>query len=264
MNFDLVTQLAIIAEEESAAIYHFTLLTLGALAVSIALLLVAKLAPDSFLKRCFWRLLAVAAIVAVVWAVPKPWQPRVEWPEGVTDNGSNVDTNTWSTLEFKWNLREGYPEDTPLEFYCKPTTGVGDWAAMGVEPAGSRVRRFDFGTVELPDNPTNYIYQVRSSYVPPALPSIALVATTVSNVTIKVSCATNYLGYSAMWEARRQMRPDTRLPIWGPWTELGQAVIFEATETNRVVVGEFVNGRRNTEIRLKMNISDEGTNGVRP
>ena len=116
MNFDLVTQLAIIAEEESAAIYHFTLLTLGALAVSIALLLVAKLAPDSFLKRCFWRLLAVAAIVAVVWAVPKPWQPRVEWPEGVTDNGSNVDTNTWSTLEFKWNLREGYPEDTTLEF----------------------------------------------------------------------------------------------------------------------------------------------------
>ena len=40
MDLDLVTQLAIIAEEESAAIYHFTLLTLSALAVMLALLLV--------------------------------------------------------------------------------------------------------------------------------------------------------------------------------------------------------------------------------
>ena len=261
---DLVTQLSIIAEEESAAIYHVTLLMLSALAVLLALLLVVKLAPDSYLKRCFWRLLAISAIVMVVWAVPKPWRPRIEWPEGVTDNGSTVDTNTWSTLEFKWTLREGYPNDTPLEFYCKPTTGVGDWAAMGVEPAGSRHRLFNFGTVERPDNPTNYIYKVMSSYVPPALPSIALVSTTASNVTIKVNCATNYIGYSAQWEARRQMYPDTRLPVWGPWADLGQEIIFNATETNRVVEGSFVNGRRNTEIRLKMHISDEATKGVRP
>ena len=126
------------------------------------------------------------------------------------------------------------------------------------------MRRFYFWTAELPDNPTNYIYQVRSSYVPPELPSIELVEATVSNVTIHVSCATNYFGYSAMWEARRQMWLDTRLPIWGPWTELGDAIIFKSTETNRVVEGSFVNGRRNTEIRLKMNISDEGSNGVRP
>ena len=264
MNFDLVTQLAIIAEEESAAIYHFTLLTVSAMLVLLALLLLAKLTPDSFFKRCFWKLLAAAAIVAVAYAVPKPWVPRVTWPEGVTDNRSTFDTNTWAAIEFKWNLRESYPPETPLEFYRKPTTGVGDWAAMGVEPAGSRHRLFSFGTAELPDNPTNYIYLVRSGYVPPALPSIELVSTTASNVTIKISCATNYLGYSAMWEARRQMWSDTRLPTWGPWTELGQAVIFYATETNRVVEGEFVNGRRNTEIRLKMNISDEGTNGVRP
>ena len=261
---DLVTQLAIIAEEASAAIYHFTLLPLGALAVLLALLLVAKRAPVSFLKRCFWRLLALSAFVMVVWAVPKPWRPRIEWPEGVTDNGSTVDTNTWATLEFKWNLREGYPKDTPLEFYCKPTTGFGDWAAMGIEPAGSKYRLFHFGTVELPDNPTNYIYKVPSGYVPPALPSIALVSTTVSNVTIKVNCATNYIGYSAQWEARRQQFADTRLPVWGPWTDLGQSIIFNATETNRVVEGSFVNGRSNTEIRLKLHISEEATKGVRP
>lgn len=260
---DLVTQLAIIAEEESAAIYHFTLLTLSALAVLLALLLVAKLAHDTFVKRSFWLLLAISAIV-MIGAVPKPWRPVIEWPEGVTDNGSTVDTNTWATLEFKWNLREGYPKDTPLEFYRKPANGVGDWAAMGIEPAGSLHRLFNFGTAEIPDNPTNYIYKVVSSYVPPALPSIALVSTTASNVTIKVNCATNYIGYSAQWEARRQQFKDTRLPVWGPWTDLGQSVIFNATETNRVVDGYFVNGRRNTEIRLKLHISEEATKGVRP
>ena len=119
-------------------------------------------------------------------------------------------------------------------------------------------------TIELPDNPTNYIYKVTSAYVPPALPSISLVSTTTSNVTIKVNCATNYIGYSAQWEARRQMYPDTRLPVWGPWTDLGQAIIFNETETNRVVEGSFVNGRRNTEIRLKLHISEEATKGVRP
>ena len=263
MDLDLVTQLAIIAEEESAAVYHFTLLTLSALAVLLALLLVAKLAHDTFVKRSFWLLLAISAIV-MIGAVQKPWKPRVVWPTGVTDNGSIIDTNTWATLEFKWNLREGYPKDTPLEFYCKPASGVGDWAAMGIEPAGSKYRIFHFGTVELPDNPTNYIYKVTSGYVPPELPSISLVSTTASNVTIKVNCATNYIGYSAQWEARRQQFKDTRLPVWGPWTDLGQAIIFNETETNRVVEGSFVNGRRNTEIRLKLHISEEATKGVRP
>ena len=261
MNMDLATQLAIIAEEESAAIYHFTLLTVSALAICLSLLLVA-IVNSKLVKTFSFGLLFVSAVILALGVVPKP---KIDmWPVGVTDDGSHFDTNEWRFVEFRWKLRETYPESTPLEFYCKPTTGVGDWAAMGVEPAGSRHKRFDFGTAELPDNPTNYIYQVRSSYVPPALPSIELVATTVSNVTIKVSCATNYIGYSAMWETRRQMWLDTRLPIWSPWTELGQAVVFDATETNRVVEGEFVNGRRNTEIRLKMNISDEGTNGVRP
>ena len=261
MNFDLVHQLAIIAAEESAAIYHFTLLTLSATVVCLSLLAVV-LANSKLVKSIGFFVLLVAAGFLAFAAVPKP---EIDfWPEGVSNDGSRFDTNAWRYVEFKWKLREGYPEDTPLEFYFRPKDGVGNWYALGVEPAGSRVRRFDFGTAELPDNPTNYIYKVVSSYVPPKLPSIALVATSVSNVTIKVSCTTNYLGYSAMWEARRQMWPDTRLPIWGPWTELGQAVVFEATETNRVVTGEFVNGRRNTEIRLKMNISDEGTNGVRP
>ena len=263
MDLDLVTQLAIIAEEESAAIYHFTLLTLSALAVLLALLLVVTIAPKSHRKLSLWLFLAISAIV-MIGAVQKPWKPRVVWPAGVTDNGSIIDTNAWATLEFKWNLREGYPKDTPLEFYCKPATGVGDWSAMGIEPAGSKYRLFHFGTVELPDNPTNYIYKVTSGYVPPELPSIALVSTTASNVTIKVNCATNYIGYSAQWEARRQQFKDTRLPVWGPWTDLGQAIIFNATETNRVVEGSFVNGRRNTEIRLKLHISEEATKGVRP
>lgn len=261
MDLDLVTQFAIIAEEESAAIYHFTLLTLSALAVMLALLLVITVNSKQ-VKSISFVVLIFSAVILAAGSVPKP---NVDaWPEGVSNDGSRFDTNAWRFVEFKWKLREGYPKDTPLEFYCKPRAGVGDWAAMGVEPAGSRMRRFDFGTAELPDNPTNYIYKVMSSYVPPALPSIALVSTTASNVTIKVNCATNYIGYSAQWEARRQQFKDTHLPVWGPWTDLGQAIIFNATETNRVVEGSFVNGRRNTEIRLKLHISEEATKGVRP
>ena len=100
MDLDLVTQLAIIAEEESAAIYHFTLLTLSALAVLLALLLAVTIAPKSCRKLSFWLFLAISAIV-MIGAVQKPWKPRVEWPAGVTDNGSIIDTNTWATLEFE-------------------------------------------------------------------------------------------------------------------------------------------------------------------
>ena len=261
MNFDIATQLAIITEEESAAIYQFTLLTLGALAVVLSLLLVVTV-NSKLVKSIGFVVLIVAACIIAHAAVPKP---KVDaWPEGVSNDGSRFDTNEWRFVEFKWKLRESYPEDIQLTFWRMHIGMPGDWSALGEEPSGSRSRRFYSGTSELPDNPTNYIYKVTSGYVPANLPSIELVSTTASNVTIKVNCATNYFGYSAVWEERRQIWRDTRLPTWGPWTELGQAVVFFATETNRVVEGSFVNGRRNTEIRLKMYLSDEGTNGVRP
>ena len=256
---DILTQLAIIAEEESSAIYHFTLLMLGGLAVLMAICLALVFSPDTPRKRIFW-LLTVVSIVLGLYAAIKP---KVEtWPEGVTNDGSIFDTNEWRYVEFKWKLREGYPHEIPLTFWRKPTGG--DWSALGEEQAGELVRRFYSGTEELPDNPTNYIYKVTSGYVPAKLPSIELVSSTASNVTIKVICATNYLGYAALWQARRQIFADTRLPFWGPWTEIGQGFFFYATETNRTVSGSFVNGRRNTEIRLKMPLSDEGSNGVRP
>ena len=256
---DVLTQLAIIAEEESAAIYHFTLLMLGCLAVLMSLVLIVAFSPDTPRKRSFWTLVAAALVFAVYAAV----KPKVEtWPEGVMNDGSCFDTNEWRYVELRWKLREGYPHNVPLTFWRKPTGG--DWSAIGEEPSGSLVRRFYSGTDELPDNPTNYIYKVTSGYVPAKLPSIELVSSTASNATIKVICATNYLGYAALWQARRQIFADSRLPIWGPWTEIGQGFFFDATETNHIVNGQFVNGRKNTEIRLRMAISDEGSNGVRP
>ena len=258
---DLLTQLAIIEQEGSAEIYHFTLLMLGGLAVLLSLLLAVVFSPDSPRKRSFWALVA-AALAFMLYAGVKPKVDQ--WPEGVMNDGSCFDTNAWQYVDLKWKLREGYPHNVPLTFWRKPIAGIGDWAEIGEEPAGSLARRFYSGTEEIPDNPTNYIYKVTSGYVPPKLPSIALVSSTVSNVTIAVSCATNYLGSSAVWESRRQMWPDTRLPVWGPWTEIGQGFSFDSTNMNKTVTGNFVNGRRNTEIRLKMAISDEGSNGVRP
>ena len=126
---DIVTQLAIIAEEESAAIYHFTLLTLSALAVVISLLLVA-LVNSKLVKSFSFLLLIIASLVLAIGAVPKP---KIDmWPVGVSNDGSHFDTNEWRFVELRWKLREGYPESTPLEFYCKPRAGGGDWAAMGV------------------------------------------------------------------------------------------------------------------------------------
>lgn len=256
---DILQQLAIIAEEESAEIYHFTLLMLGGLAVVLSLLLVALFAPDSPRKRCFWEL-AAASIVFALYAAVKP--EFDQWPEGVLDNGSCFDTNAWRYVEMKWKLREGYPQDVPLTFWRKPIVGIGDWVAIGEEPAGRQIRRFYSGSAELPDNPTNYLYKVTSGYVPQKLPTIALVSSTVSNVTISIGCATNYLGHAAVWEARRKIWADQRLPSWGPWTELGQSVFLNATNMTETVTGNFVNGRKNTELRLKMAISDEGSNGV--
>lgn len=257
---DLLTQLAIIAEEESAAIYHFTLLMLGGLAVLVSLVLAVAASPDTPRKRCFWALVA-AALVFALYAATKP---KVEaWPEGVSNDGSSFDTNEWRYVEFRWKLRESYPADVMLTFWRKSTAAAADWSAIGEMPAGTLVSRYYSGTAELPDSPTNYVYKVTSGYDPAKLPSIELVTTTASNVTIKVVCATNYLGYAATWEVRRQQYMDTRLPVWGPWSEIGQDFFFDSTETNKVVTGNFINGRRNTEIRLKMSISDEGSKGVR-
>lgn len=234
---------------------------LGGLAVLMALLLIVLVSRKTPSERSFWALVA-ASLIFSIYASVKPKVDR--WPEGVMNDGSCFDTNEWRYAEFKWKLREGYPQDIPLTFWRKPNTMPGDWSAIGEEQSGALVRRFYSGTAELPDNPTNYIYKVTSGYVPAKLPSIELVSSTASNATIKVICATNYLGYAALWQARRQIPADSRLPIWGPWTEIGQGFFFDATETNRTVSGQFVNGRRNTEIRLRMAISDEGSNVVRP
>ena len=261
MDFDIAQQLAVIAEEESAAIYHFTLIVLSALAVTSGLLL-AVLADRKSVRRVGFGGLLICAGVLAASSVPKP---KVEaWPEGVTNNGSFFDTNAWRFVEFRWNLREGYPQDQPLSFKYRPRDLSADWAALGSEPSGSRARRFVFADLGILLHPTNCIYLVESSYVPPRLPSIEFVSSTASNVTIEVTTATNYFGYAAMWECRRQMHLDTRLPVWGPWTEIGQPFDFETTRTNIVVRGQFVNERRNTEIRLKMMISNETSEGVRP
>ena len=97
MDFDIAQQLAVIAEEESAAIYHFTLIVLSALAVTSGLLL-AVLADRKSVRRVGFGGLLICAGVLAASSVPKP---KVEaWPEGVVNNGSFFDTNAWRFVEF--------------------------------------------------------------------------------------------------------------------------------------------------------------------
>ena len=259
MDFDLVDQLAIIAEDHSVEMYKFTALVLFGFVLSFSAFLAVKLERRLRKPIAFLSLVAIGVILACY----AGFKPRIDvWPDGVSDAGSMFDTNNWSFVEFKWKLREGHPTGVPLTFWRSETGLPGSWLSIGEEQSGALAHRFYSGSAELPDNPTNYIYKVTSDYVPPAIPSITLVSATASNVTIGVVAATNYLGHAAVWEARRKIWADRRHSSWGPWTDLGQAVVFNATNMTKTVSGNFVNGRKNTELRLKMTVSDEGSNGV--
>lgn len=96
---------------------------------------------------------------------------------------------------------------------------------------------------------------------------IALVDTTVSNVTIKVTCATNYIGAVGSWYARRVLTNDGVQAVengspWSSWTSLGQSYVISSTNETLTVNGRFVSGRKDTQIRLV--VDDDPTNAITP
>ena len=96
---------------------------------------------------------------------------------------------------------------------------------------------------------------------------IALVDTTVSNVTINVICLTNYIGSVGSWYARRVLTNDgvpaveNGSPL-SSWTSLGQSYLITSTNEIITVDGRFVSGRKDTQIRLVVN--DDPTNSITP
>ena len=96
---------------------------------------------------------------------------------------------------------------------------------------------------------------------------IALVDTTASNVTIKVTCATNYIGAVGSWYARRVLTNDGVPAVengspWSSWTSLGQSYLITSTNEIITVDGRFVSGRKDSQIRLV--VDDDQTNEVTP
>ena len=92
--------------------------------------------------------------------------------------------------------------------------------------------------------------------------TIAVLATTVSNVTLSVVATTNEVGLSAMWQARRVFFLGGE-KIFGPWEVASDQFVIASTNFNDSVLGNFVNGRRDTQIRLAYGYG-HNTNEVTP
>ena len=101
---------------------------------------------------------------------------------------------------------------------------------------------------------------------PPSPPAsgvtIKVLDATVSNVTLSVTSTTNEIGLASMWQARR-LTAVGATKVWGPWEAVSDPSVIISTNSTDVVTGRFVNGRRDTQLRL---VYGEGnmTNEVTP
>lgn len=97
---------------------------------------------------------------------------------------------------------------------------------------------------------------------PASVVTIKVLDTTVSNVTLSVTSTTNELGLASMWQARRlTVLGETK--VWGPWEAVSDPSVISSTNSTDVVTGRFVNGRRDTQLRLVYG-SGNLTNEVTP
>lgn len=78
---------------------------------------------------------------------------------------------------------------------------------------------------------------------------ISLVDTTISNVTIQVVCTTNELAFTRRSQARRRMLLEN-IPVWSAWENVDEPTIILSTNEFSVIGGNFVNERRDTQIRV--------------
>ena len=86
---------------------------------------------------------------------------------------------------------------------------------------------------------------------PPPAPGvkIAVLETTVSNVTLSVAASTNELGLTYMWQARRMTNLGASM-VWEPWSAVSDPSVIGSTNFTDTVDGNYVNGRRDTQIRM--------------
>lgn len=101
---------------------------------------------------------------------------------------------------------------------------------------------------------------------PPTPPTggvaIRVTDTTVSNVTIGVSCTTNELGLTYQVQGRRQAFVEN-VKAWGEWNDIGNPDLILSTNFTSTIAGKMVNERRDTQIRLRYG-NGETTNEVNP
>lgn len=90
---------------------------------------------------------------------------------------------------------------------------------------------------------------------------VAVVESTASNVTMQVVASTNELGKTCQWQGRRIVRLEN-VQRWGEWENVGPVSLLLSTNFTDTVEGCFVNGRRDTQIRLRY--GDGNSNKVTP
>lgn len=91
--------------------------------------------------------------------------------------------------------------------------------------------------------------------------TVSVLATTVTNVTMQVVASTNELGKTCQWQGRRIVSLEN-VRRWGEWENVSQPSLLLSTNFTDTVEGCFVNGRRDTQIRLRY--GDGNSNEVTP
>lgn len=90
---------------------------------------------------------------------------------------------------------------------------------------------------------------------------ISIVETTVSDVTLSVIASTNEFGKTCQWQGRRIIGLEG-FKSWGAWEDISDSFLILSTNFTDTVEGCFVNGRRDTQIRLRY--GDGNSNKVTP
>ena len=89
---------------------------------------------------------------------------------------------------------------------------------------------------------------------PPTPPAkdvtVSVLETTISNVTMRIVASTNELGKTCQWQGRRIVILEN-IRRWGEWENVGPVSLLLSTNFTDTVEGNFVNERRDTQLRLR-------------
>lgn len=193
---------------------------------------------------------AAIAVLMSLYAGTKPPKPEVEYPNGLRDDGTCFDTNTWKSVTFKWSLSTGYPADAVLTFSYRTLGSEDPWTQFQGTVVASALEHVQSTASLIPAEATNWEYSVTSEYHAGEVRILdfeAYACTTQRFVTCRWTCPTNVVGNRAIVQYRMKEsgsiggQPDT-------WHDA--VTVFMQTNNAVNVEGNFVSRGLDREFRV--------------